>query len=360
MSLDQKQRGVLYASIMSILGLLVGLLIGVNTESTPEPAKPVEQVQPVEVNVNLANPPTTATLAEMNPTPPGERNDLPNGRTPSESGLNPNPAPQILDGWGAASQTFVSTKNLRRDNPWTPQQAVTYAIGQAKNPDKNYYMLCEHFASWVYGWGGSGYASAKAHALATPSSRRNKIPSDHSKIPAGALIYFTEGTYGHVVVAVGNGKVASNDIVKPGDIDIVPLSRFKQKWGYTPDMWKLPDFPRAFGRNPNRAPVVKPQAKPAPKPATKTKPVVKLSNVRVGKRNAQVKRVQTALRNRGAAYRKLNRSGATGYYGTQTRNMVQRYQRSLGFKGRDADGRIGCTSLKRLNKANGLKWTVKC
>lgn len=94
--------------------------------------------------------------------------------------------------------------------------------------------------------------------------------------------------------------------------------------------------------------------------ATKAKPVVKLSNVRVGKKNSQVKRVQTGLRNRGAAYRKLNPSGATGYYGTQTKRMVQRYQRSLGFRGRDADGRIGCTSLKRLNKANGSKWAVKC
>lgn len=90
------------------------------------------------------------------------------------------------------------------------------------------------------------------------------------------------------------------------------------------------------------------------------KPVVKLSNLKIRKRNSNVKRLQIGLRSRGAAYRKLNPSGATGGYYSETVRMTAKWQRAQGWRGRDADGRIGCTGLKRLNKANGSKWTVKC
>lgn len=75
-----------------------------------------------------------------------------------------------------------------------------------------------------------------------------------------------------------------------------------------------------------------------------TKPTMKVSDVQVGKTNASVKAVQTALIKKGFKIP----AGATGYFGSQTLSAYKLYQRSLGYTGADADGRPGITSLTKL------------
>jgi murein DD-endopeptidase MepM/ murein hydrolase activator NlpD len=79
--------------------------------------------------------------------------------------------------------------------------------------------------------------------------------------------------------------------------------------------------------------------------------MVALSNVRFGKKNEDVRTVQKALIARG---HKIP-DGATGLFGEQTRAAYRAEQIAQGFKGADADGTPGCTSLTALGRHAGFK-----
>jgi peptidoglycan hydrolase-like protein with peptidoglycan-binding domain len=78
--------------------------------------------------------------------------------------------------------------------------------------------------------------------------------------------------------------------------------------------------------------------------------MVALSNVQFGKRNEDVRTVQKALIKRG---HKLP-DGATGFFGEQTKAAYRAEQRKQGFKGTDADGIPGSTSLTALGRLTGF------
>ncbi|MGW1777885.1 M23 family metallopeptidase [Streptomyces sp. NPDC002143] len=82
--------------------------------------------------------------------------------------------------------------------------------------------------------------------------------------------------------------------------------------------------------------------------------MVALSNVRFGKTNEDVRTVQKALIKRG---RKIP-DGATGRFGDQTKAAYRAEQLAQGFRGGDADGVPGCTSLTALGRAAGF--AVNC
>ncbi|MGY4742156.1 peptidoglycan-binding protein [Streptomyces sp. ATMOS53] len=79
--------------------------------------------------------------------------------------------------------------------------------------------------------------------------------------------------------------------------------------------------------------------------------MVALSNVRFGMKNEDVRTVQKALIARG---HKIS-DGATGLFGEQTRAAYRAEQIAQGFKGADADGTPGCTSLTALGRHAGFK-----
>ncbi|MEV2211620.1 peptidoglycan DD-metalloendopeptidase family protein [Streptomyces sp. NPDC050997] len=74
--------------------------------------------------------------------------------------------------------------------------------------------------------------------------------------------------------------------------------------------------------------------------------MVALSNVQFGKKNGDVRTVQKALIARG---RKIP-DGATGLFGNQTKAAYKAEQIAQGFRGTDADGIPGCTSLTALGR----------
>ncbi|WCD94150.1 peptidoglycan-binding protein [Streptomyces sp. HUAS 31] len=82
--------------------------------------------------------------------------------------------------------------------------------------------------------------------------------------------------------------------------------------------------------------------------------MVALSNVQFGKRNEDVRTVQKALIARG---RKIP-DGPTGLFGAQTKAAYRAEQLAQGFKGADADGNPGCTSLTTLGRHAHFK--VNC
>jgi murein DD-endopeptidase MepM/ murein hydrolase activator NlpD len=83
--------------------------------------------------------------------------------------------------------------------------------------------------------------------------------------------------------------------------------------------------------------------------------VVALSKVRFGMRNEDVRTVQKALIARG---RKIP-DGPTGLFGEQTKAAYRAEQLAQGFKGADADGNPGCTSLTALGRHAHFKVDCK-
>ncbi|MEV8431189.1 M23 family metallopeptidase [Streptomyces chartreusis] len=83
--------------------------------------------------------------------------------------------------------------------------------------------------------------------------------------------------------------------------------------------------------------------------------MVALSNVQFGKRNEDVRTVQKALIARG---RKIP-DGPTGLFGAQTKAAYRAEQLAQGFKGADADGNPGCTSLTTLGRHAHFKVNCK-
>ncbi|MFJ8085808.1 peptidoglycan DD-metalloendopeptidase family protein [Streptomyces sp. NPDC096205] len=82
---------------------------------------------------------------------------------------------------------------------------------------------------------------------------------------------------------------------------------------------------------------------------------VALAKVRFGQRNDDVRLVQQALIKRG---RKIP-DGPTGLFGQQTKAAYRAEQLAQGFKGADADGVPGCTSLTALGRTTKL-FDVDC
>lgn len=63
--------------------------------------------------------------------------------------------------------------------------------------------------------------------------------------PPGALMYWDTGSRaGHIAVYLGNGQIASNDILRRGYIDVVDADMIEKKWGARYVGWTPPYFPR--------------------------------------------------------------------------------------------------------------------
>lgn len=124
-------------------------------------------------------------------------------------------------------------------NPRTPASAVRWARSMAG--DYGWLNLCLNFTAQAYGWDHSGTRYAIDHWLFTPNSMRHHRTRN---APAGALMFWDTGLRaGHVALSLGNGYVASNDIVTPGRISIVPAWTIDDRWNARYLGWTPPYFP---------------------------------------------------------------------------------------------------------------------
>ena len=243
--------------VAAVVGVVIAVVVAMLTHAylnRPAPQTPVIAVAPP--GAQQTSPLTPKADAGV----PGT---VPNGSLPgSTPALIGDPQQVVVDGQGGAPVTWVTPVTF---NPWTPQQAVAFAASSVRHQYEDVSGLCDHTAAgYDYGWLGSGYPSAHDHALSIPSKYRHRIKGNP---PAGALVFWVgpNGSYGHVVLSNGDGRVYSNDILRQGHVDLVPISLFKSRWGMTFDFWSPPYTPNGFGRNPNPAPVVA-TPRPAPVP----------------------------------------------------------------------------------------------
>ena len=98
---------------------------------------------------------------------------------------------------------------------------------------------CLEFVARVYGYASSGTPTAKAQYRLMKS--KGLISTDKN-IPAGALVYFNSSDpAGHIAIYAGNGKAFSNDYVRPGCIDLTPMTQMGRNGQYLG--WSPPVFP---------------------------------------------------------------------------------------------------------------------
>lgn len=194
--------------------------------------------------------------------------DAPNGTAPKDK----IPDQAVETGLGGPSE-YVSTIGLAQANPWSPAQAVAWMQDQIRRGTTGWFMRCEGSVTRAYGWGG-GWYSALTHANAIPANKRHPMSQTP---PAGAIVEWPYGRYGHVGLSLGGGRVSSNDILIKGQISDVPISLIEDRWGMRAAFWVAPpDFlGQAFGRNPDRAPIVL-----APEPATGEPTAAKIVRLR--------------------------------------------------------------------------------
>jgi hypothetical protein len=147
-------------------------------------------------------------------------------------------------GGGGGGKFSDGKQTWTLNNPRSVAEAIAWAKAHAGTKSTNdWYQRCLAYTAIVYGWSFSGVNYAIDHYSVVPKEMRHD--KDRNP-PPGALMYWDTGhRAGHIAVYLGNNKVASNDILRPGYIDIVDAELFETKWTATYIGWTPPVFPRA-------------------------------------------------------------------------------------------------------------------
>jgi hypothetical protein len=213
--------------------------------------------------------------------------------------------------------------------------------------------LCLAFVRTCWGFPPTGIFDANEAWRRTTRKRLKGTP------PPGAPIYWAVGKHGHVALSAGNGRCYSNDIRRRGKIDLVPISEITRKWGARYRGWaedyvgtKLPLNLGAGGggsERPGRVVdlsrvVTAAQQDPRRPQGGTTKGSV--GHVRI---------VEAALQAEGLL---SSRFSGDGSFGSSTVKAYSRWQRKLGFTGKDANGIPGRKSLERLGKRHRFSVTA--
>lgn len=163
--------------------------------------------------------------------------------------------------------------------------------------------------------------------------------------PRGALVLWKYGSNGHAAIAWGSGKIATTDADAASGRHLwtgVESIDYPKKWGAKSYIW-------TDTYNGVKFPV-------------EVRPTVRLSKVlRAAKTDpkaadgaytakADVKVLESALVAEGL----LDKKYADGHFGTLTIQAYSKWQKRLGYKGKDADGLPGSASLKALAAKHGF------
>lgn len=146
---------------------------------------------------------------------------------------------------GAGSGTFTDGQQTwTLNNPRSVAEAIQWAKAHSGvSSTALWYQACLAFTANVYGWSYSGVTYAIDHYTVVPAAMRH---DGDRHPPPGALMYWDTGhRAGHIAVYLGDGKIASNDILRPGYIDVVDAGLIETRWNARYVGWTPPDFPKA-------------------------------------------------------------------------------------------------------------------
>ncbi|MDJ0346712.1 peptidase M23 [Streptomyces sp. H10-C2] len=167
------------------------------------------------------------------------------GGTEPSAGTPPAVTCGVVDPGTGKGGTFTDGRaTWQLNNPRTVQDALAWARAHAgANSTKEWERACLKFVAIAYGWSASGVGYAIDHYTVVPADMRH---NGDRHPPPGALMYWTTGhRAGHIAIYLGNGQIVSNDITRPGYLDIVPADAIEQRWRAMYVGWTPPVFPRA-------------------------------------------------------------------------------------------------------------------
>jgi hypothetical protein len=132
-------------------------------------------------------------------------------------------------------------------------EIIDWSESQITNPTQNWQGLCQSHVRQSMGI--AAWASSAINAWHSIPKGERTDTKDPFSAPRGSAIYYSGGSYGHVVLAIGkstNDKCLSNDYVRNGWIDKAP--RDFPRWGLTCVGWSYwtpfgevkPDEPKAL------------------------------------------------------------------------------------------------------------------
>ena len=201
------------------------------------------------------------------------------------------------------------------------QKALTWAESERKKASQDWSGLCQKFSRSCWDINPNyGSAIIAWNAQKPEHQHHDRTP------PAGALVYFAGGQYGHATFSKGGGKIYSTDILRKGKVDLVSISTIEKKWGL-----------RYLGWTDTQGKIVLPvgPAEPVAKPVVVKPPMRKstfplplghafgrnpTASIHNGNRNsedqADVKKIQTIFKI----------SPTTGFFGVVTERKVNLWQ----------------------------------
>ncbi|HZE67879.1 MAG TPA: hypothetical protein VE081_14680 [Sporichthyaceae bacterium] len=108
-------------------------------------------------------------------------------------------------------------------------KAIGFAAEQVINANDGWFYACQRFVRTALGTPADA-RSAIASWRQTPARYRHTSANP----PAGVPVYWAPN---HVALSAGDGYVYSNDILRKGQVNFVPIDLIEKKWGLKPLGW---------------------------------------------------------------------------------------------------------------------------
>jgi hypothetical protein len=238
----------------------------------------------------------------------------------------------------------------------TPE-TLAWIRGQAASGSTAWYMLCLSLARQGRGLDGK-YSSAYTAWVGSKRKHPLTTGADWSKVPTGAPIFYKgSGQYGHVTTYAGFRDGAplcwTNDVAGRGRVSAVHPLWFVSHWsqpilGWCNDLNGVDlNLPIPGGSKPTVTAGVSVKAMVA---AARNDPKRPQGGATPGSAD-DVRKVENGLVKVGM----LDKRYVDGSFGTKSIDAYAKWQKSLGFKGKAADGIPGRVSLQRLGDKAGFK-----
>lgn len=115
----------------------------------------------------------------------------------------------------------------------TPAQALAAALDVADSETERWHQMCKAFCRTMYGVPSDGTVSARAAWAQTKFRGKGAAV----RAPMGALIWWTGGSSGHVVICDGKGNGIGNSFRSAGRVRLLPISSISAAMGSKPAGW---------------------------------------------------------------------------------------------------------------------------
>jgi hypothetical protein len=220
-------------------------------------------------------------------------------------------------------------------------EAIRWGVNQIDHPTQDWEAQCLVFVRSCYHIDPRDGSAAEAWNRA---EFKHPVENGHH-VPRGVPYFWTGGSegFGHVVLSLGEGWCLTNDFVRQGKINRARINDITARWGQNAHGWtedvngikvfavKVPDRPaEGWDR-------------------------VRLGALDQGEPNKDINRVKFALRKMVGNEFGMELDGEHAeHWGDAVTRTYRKWQRRLGFSGRDADGRPGAYSLRKLGRSAGF------